>query len=119
MFYDVLTYIIYLHFQLSRGRSFSTTLTPKLDTGAKDHSSVGNSVLPVRRDSILKGNTGDPAPTPGVAVPLRRKKSVPTGRGDSRYVYLYGFSCAVQLKMPTVIVSVHACVSFIEKLYVV
>lgn len=42
--------------------------------------------MPLRRDSILKGSSGAPPPTPGVAVPLRRKKSVPTGRGDSRCV---------------------------------
>lgn len=78
--------LTYLCPQLSRGRSFSTTLTPKLETGAKDHCSVGSNVLPARRDSILKGNPGNTVPTPGVAVPLRRKKSVPTGRGDSRLV---------------------------------
>ncbi|XP_026289117.1 guanine nucleotide exchange factor subunit Rich isoform X1 [Frankliniella occidentalis] len=72
--------------QVSRGRSFSTTLTPKLDAGGKDYPSGSSNLLPLRRDSILKGNTGigSPSPTPGVAVPLRRKKSVPTGRGDSR-----------------------------------
>lgn len=68
---------------LSRGRSFSTTLTPKLDVGSMDYPG-GSNLLPLRRDSILKGHPGAPSPTPGVAVPLRRKKSVPTGRGDSR-----------------------------------
>lgn len=70
--------------QISRGRSFSTTLTPKLDVGSKDNLGGSSNLLPLRRDSILKGNSGASPPTPGVAVPLRRKKSVPTGRGDSK-----------------------------------
>ncbi|KAJ9595098.1 hypothetical protein L9F63_013624, partial [Diploptera punctata] len=60
--------------QVSRGRSFSTTTTPKvqqIETGPPSH-----------HREILRSNSnsGDCSKS----VPLRRKKSVPTGRGDTR-----------------------------------
>ncbi|XP_063238684.1 guanine nucleotide exchange factor subunit Rich [Bacillus rossius redtenbacheri] len=57
--------------QLARGRSFSTTTTPKMEVAGPTH-----------HREVLRSSSG--AGDSSKSVPLRRKKSVPTGRADAR-----------------------------------
>ncbi|PNF21795.1 Guanine nucleotide exchange factor subunit Rich [Cryptotermes secundus] len=63
--------------QVSRGRSYSTTTSPKvqqIESGAP-------SVTGHHRDALRSTSSSGEC---SKSVPLRRKKSVPTGRGDTR-----------------------------------
>ncbi|XP_069682235.1 guanine nucleotide exchange factor subunit Rich isoform X2 [Periplaneta americana] len=63
--------------QVSRGRSYSTTTTPKVQ-----HIESGTSSVTGHHKEILRSNSSSGECSK--SVPLRRKKSVPTGRGDTR-----------------------------------
>ncbi|GLH13764.1 Guanine nucleotide exchange factor subunit Rich [Gryllus bimaculatus] len=73
---------------VSRGRSYSTTTTPKVQQveSINSNSTVGVTASgnshrdTLRSVSTSSSGTGDGSK----AVPIRRKKSVPTGRGDAR-----------------------------------
>ncbi|XP_047001163.1 guanine nucleotide exchange factor subunit Rich [Schistocerca americana] len=63
--------------QVSRGRSFSTTSTPKIKQVESGTPSVGG-----LHHELLRSNSSGTESSK--SVPTRRKKSVPTGRGDDR-----------------------------------
>ncbi|XP_067001739.2 guanine nucleotide exchange factor subunit Rich [Anabrus simplex] len=63
--------------QVSRGRSFSTTTTPKVQ-----QIEMGTTTVSGHHREVLRSLSGTSEATK--SVPLRRKKSVPTGRVDAR-----------------------------------
>jgi hypothetical protein len=68
--------------QVSRGRSYSTTASPKVQQIESGTSSVAGHHRDMLRSNSSSGECSK-------SVPLRRKKSVPTGRGDTRYGITY------------------------------
>jgi hypothetical protein len=64
--------------QVSRGRSYSTTTSPKVQQIESGTPSVTGHHRDILRSNSNSGECSK-------SVPLRRKKSVPTGRGDTRY----------------------------------